>query len=61
MFRKLVTFLREVRIEMSRVSWPSRDELISSTGVVIAISILFAIFVAIVDFSLSNIVRVIFR
>ena len=61
MFRKLVTFLREVRIEMSRVSWPSRDELISSTGVVIAISILFAIFVAIVDFSLSNMVRAIFR
>ena len=60
MFRKLITFFKEVRVEMSRVNWPSRDELISSTGVVIAISILFAVFVAIVDFSLSNIVKVIF-
>ena len=29
------TFFREVRVEMSKVTWPPRKELITSTGVVI--------------------------
>ena len=29
-------FLHEVRVEMKQVTWPSRDDVVSTTGVVIA-------------------------
>ncbi len=34
-FQRLVTFLREVRIEMQRVVWPSRDDTYTYTVVVV--------------------------
>ncbi len=38
------TFLREVYFEMEKVSFPSREEVINTTLVVIVASIIFAIF-----------------
>jgi preprotein translocase subunit SecE len=39
------TFFREVRIEMKKVTWPTRKELIKSTGVVIVAVAIAAIFI----------------
>ena len=39
---------------MGKVAWPTREELISSTGVVLAISFALSIFVTIFDFILSE-------
>jgi preprotein translocase subunit SecE len=41
---KLKQFVQDVRQEMSRVSWPTREELRGSTGVVIAFSLIFAVY-----------------
>jgi len=49
MFKKALRFLKEVRVEMSRVTWPSYEELKSSTIVVILVSLAFAVFIFIVD------------
>ncbi len=49
MFNKIVSFIREVRTEMARVTWPTRDELQNSTTVVILVSIAFAVFIFFVD------------
>ena len=46
-------FLREVRIEMRKVSWPNRKETMGSTAVVIVVVLLIATFLGIVDFGLS--------
>jgi preprotein translocase subunit SecE len=43
------TFFREVRIEMKKVTWPPRKELIKSTGVVIVAVLIAAIFIGGLD------------
>ncbi|UCE18501.1 MAG: preprotein translocase subunit SecE [Gemmatimonadota bacterium] len=55
MFKKIAKFFQEVRIEMSKVAWPTRDELFASAKVVIIISLLFALYIFVVDTGLSKI------
>jgi preprotein translocase subunit SecE len=44
------TFLSEVRAEMKKVSYPSRDEVMGTTVVVIVTSVIFAVFLWVADF-----------
>jgi preprotein translocase subunit SecE len=60
MFQRLVRFIKEVRNELTRVSWPSRDEIRGSTAVVIAIVLILAVFIGLVDRALSFLVGIIF-
>ena len=53
MWEKLTTFLKEVQVEFSRVNWPTREELINSTSVVLVFSVAFAIFIGIFDLIIS--------
>ena len=50
---KITTFLKEVRLEMKKVNWPSRQETIRKTLVVIGISVAIAIFLGTIDFILT--------
>ena len=50
---KTLKYLREVKIEMSKVSWPSMSELKGSTILVIILSVFFAIYVGGVDLILA--------
>lgn len=54
-------FLQEVKAEFKKVSWPTRNELIGSTGVVIVSVALLAIFIGICDFIFARIINVIIR
>ncbi len=47
--RAIADYIRDVRVEMSKVSWPSRRELRDSTLVVIVMVFVVAIFIGIVD------------
>ena len=40
---KIVTFLKEVRLEMKKVNWPTREQTIKHTLIVIGISVVVAI------------------
>lgn len=51
---KLKTFLKEIYLELRKVSWPGRKELIGSTAVVIMLSITVAIIIGILDFIYSH-------
>ena len=42
-------FLHDVRVEMKKVTWPTRDDVFSTTGVVIATVFFFGVFLAAVD------------
>ncbi|MBF0169225.1 MAG: preprotein translocase subunit SecE [Alphaproteobacteria bacterium] len=53
-------FVRQVRQEASKVSWPSRRETSISTAMVFVMVFLTAIFFFVVDYSISHIVRLIF-
>ena len=47
-------FLSEVRSELGRVTWPTRREVWATTVVVILTSMLFGIYLYLVDISLSS-------
>ena len=61
MFKKISKFFQEVRIEMSKVAWPTRDELFASAKVVIIISLLFALYIFVVDTGLSRIMGIVLK
>jgi preprotein translocase subunit SecE len=42
-------FIREVRIEVSKVTWPTRKETLVTTGLVFAMAVVSAIFFFVVD------------
>jgi preprotein translocase subunit SecE len=52
-------FIREVRREVSRVTWPTRKETTVSTGMVFLMVFVAAIFFFLVDQVLSNVVKLI--
>jgi preprotein translocase subunit SecE len=54
-------FTKDVRVEITRVSWPTREELRDSTIVVIATVVLVAAFVGVVDRVLNVGVGLLFR
>ncbi|UCH83984.1 MAG: preprotein translocase subunit SecE [Candidatus Latescibacterota bacterium] len=61
MFEKLKNYLAETRIELKKVTWPTKDELKEATRVVVVASILLTIFIGIIDQILSNIIKFVFR
>lgn len=48
-FDRFKKFLGEVKVEATKVSWPSRDELRESTVVVIVAVFIISIFIYVVD------------
>jgi len=61
MANKVTGFFKEVQGELKRVSWPSREELIGSTIIVITLTFILATFIGCVDFILSMIIRFLVR
>ena len=53
-------FLKEVRVELSKIVWPGFNEFIGSTIVVLIIITLFAIYLGSIDFGFSWLARRIF-
>ena len=58
-FGTWIQFLREVKVELSKVAWPTRKETIGTTAVVLVFVFIIAIFLGIVDMGLSSLVRLI--
>ena len=56
-FSKAIQFLREVKVELKKVAWPSRKQTIGSTAVVIALVMLISLFLGVVDMGLSTLIR----
>ncbi len=54
---KMINFFREARVELSRVNWPSRKELVRYTVLVILISIVMAAFLGGLDLIFSYLVE----
>ena len=43
------TFLQETRVEMKKVTWPTREDVIATTGVVLATVAFFAVYLYFVE------------
>lgn len=60
MKEKIINFFTDIVKEMKKVTWPKREELKESTTVVIATSLIFAVFVYIVDKLINEGLKIIF-
>ncbi|MCB9800164.1 MAG: preprotein translocase subunit SecE [Candidatus Omnitrophica bacterium] len=57
MFGGIGKFVGETRQELNKVTWPTRDELVQATAVVIITTFIMAVFIGCVDFVLSIAMR----
>ncbi len=60
-WHRAIQFLREVKVELKKVTWPSRKQTLGSTLVVIVLVLLISTFLGLVDLALSTIVRAVFQ
>jgi preprotein translocase subunit SecE len=58
---RIQEFVREVLAEFRRVTWPTRQELINSTVVVVVVTVVLAFFLGGVDVALARIVERVLR
>lgn len=56
-YTRAIEFLKEVRAELKRTTWPAWKEVQGTTTVVIVTVFIFAIFLGVVDLALSNVLQ----
>ncbi len=59
MFNKIVTYVKEAREELKKVTWPDRDEVTSFTMVVIVSVVIVALFLWFVDTALMSLIKLV--
>ncbi len=57
----LVSYIRETRQELKRVTWPTKKELLKNTGIVLTVVISFTILVWLLDTALSGALALILK
>jgi len=55
-FKRIGNYLTEIRGELKKVTWPTRNDMQKTTIAVIIISIIFGIYLQLIDFSFRIIV-----
>jgi len=60
MIERIKLYLSETRTELKKVTWPSRQDLIDSTKVVIVATLIVTVFIGLVDQVLSRIIKLVF-
>ena len=58
---KIINYFKSINIEMKKVSWLTKKQLLNSTVIVLVFALIISIFLFILDFGLSEIVKVIFN
>ena len=58
-FKKAQDYLREVRLELNKVTWPAKNQTIASTFVVIVLVIIISSFLGLVDVSLKGLIKMV--
>ncbi len=53
-FARVVKFLKEIRVELSRVSWPTRQQMIAFTTVTVITTAVLTLFVFLLDLGLRR-------
>lgn len=61
MIKKIKEFFKEVKVEIKKVVFPSKDELVGSVWIVIITVIIISLFLGVVDLGLSKLVSVALR
>lgn len=61
MFERIKTFFKEVKMELGKVVFPTREEVVGSTKVLIVMVLIISFFLGAVDLLLSKLVGMIVR
>jgi preprotein translocase subunit SecE len=59
--QKPINFIREVKAELGKVAWSTREEIMGSTMVVIVVTAIMAVFIGVIDILLTKILQMIFK
>ena len=54
-----IQFLKEVKIELKKVKWPSQKEVVKMTTIVISISIIVSLLITSLDFIFTKLMEII--
>lgn len=57
MANKAVDFIKEARVELKKVNWPTKQQTINYTLIVIGLSIAVALFLGGLDFVFSSVLK----
>ena len=61
MFERITNYFKGVRAEIARVSWPSRNEIISLTALILLLVTLVTLYIWGVDGILGTLVKILVR
>jgi preprotein translocase subunit SecE len=54
--KKIFTFLKESKAELKKVNWPSKEEVLTSTRIVIISILVIAAAIALIDYVIKTVV-----
>jgi preprotein translocase subunit SecE len=60
-FEQAIQFFREVKVELQKVTFPTRQETVGSTVVVLALTVIIAIYLGFSDWLLARIVKMLLQ
>jgi preprotein translocase subunit SecE len=60
-YRELMQFFAEVKVELKKVTWPGRDEVQSTTIVVVITSIFFGFYLWVLDLGFGHLLRLVLK
>ena len=55
--QKIIQFIKEAKVELKKVTWPTPKQTLASTAVVIIIVFIVAIYLGLVDYVLAKLVK----
>jgi preprotein translocase SecE subunit len=58
---KIADFLIETELEMKKISWPGRSELVGSSTIVVVTVVILAVIIMVFDFAVQAFVRLLYR
>ena len=61
MFSKIKNFFKDVKIELKKVVFPSKDEVIGSTKIVVVLVLIVAVFLGMIDMLLSKLIGMVIK
>ena len=58
---KIINYFKSINVEMKKVSWLTKRQLVNSTVIVLVFAFIISIFLFVLDFGLSEVVKIIFN
>ncbi|NCN04714.1 MAG: preprotein translocase subunit SecE [Spirochaetales bacterium] len=58
--KRLIQYFKDSYAEMKKIMWPTRDEVSSSTVVVLVSVVFFGVMLGVIDFLLANAIELLF-